>query len=92
MTFTNAEVRFLSEGRTVRGRGWASLDHATIRNCPAHIRTRILEYRAKALGDEFAEFQEEQKRLANPNSEYRASDEALVKARRRRLLDIASSL
>ena len=71
MQFTNAEVRFLSDGHTVRNRGWVKIDAGMLRSCPKRIMLRILETRARELGQEFEDFREEQRRLANPNEEYR---------------------
>jgi hypothetical protein len=72
MTFSNAEVAFLSQGSGNRGnRGWAKLTNDDFRTCPPRIMDRILERRAKMLGREFTAFQEEQRRLAAPNAPFR---------------------
>jgi hypothetical protein len=70
MQFTNAEVRFLSQGRNSRGMHWAAIDFGMSLRCPQNIMQRILERRAKELGPEFTAFQHEQRAQANPNSPY----------------------
>jgi hypothetical protein len=71
MTFTNAEVVFLSKGhKQGRSHVMAEIDPGMRASCPKSIMQRILESRAKKLGVEFRAFQEEQRLLANPNAPY----------------------
>jgi hypothetical protein len=71
MAYTNAEVAFLARGGDNRGgRGMTRLDSEMFRTCPPRIMNRILEARAKRLGSEFAAFQEEQRRLSQPNAPF----------------------
>jgi len=54
MQFTNAEVMFLSQGRSSRGLNWSEIDFGVKSSCPPHIMQRIFEARAKTLGADFA--------------------------------------
>jgi len=53
MEFTAMEESFLAQKRE---RGWQILDRRDLAAMPAHIKRRILEFRAKELGGEFEEF------------------------------------
>ena len=74
MKFTNAEVAFLARGGEGRStRAMTRLDSEMFRTCPPAIMHRILEARARKLSHEFVAFQDEQRRLANPNAPFQES-------------------